>query len=112
MTIGEGRISSSETAYVSLANQINFKRLFGDFKFIHFSRPEGPNDVNSLITLRNLWVKLKIKLELFGVSRDFSDKDYLEFEIKDKSSVNDLRNAKSKWRFTFSSSILSISLNS
>jgi len=35
---------------------------------------------------------LKIKLELFGVSRDFSDKDHLEFEIKDKSSVNDLRN--------------------
>jgi len=35
---------------------------------------------------------LKIKLELFGVSRDFSDKNYLEFEIKDKSSVNDLRN--------------------
>ena len=36
LTIGEGRISSSETAYVSLVNQINFKRLFGDFKFIHF----------------------------------------------------------------------------
>ena len=35
---------------------------------------------------------MKIKLELFGVSRDFSDKNYLEFEIKDKSSVNDLRN--------------------
>ena len=35
---------------------------------------------------------MKIKLELFGVSRDFSDKDHLEFEIKDKSSVNDLRN--------------------
>ena len=35
---------------------------------------------------------MKIKLELFGVSRDFSDKDHLEFEIKDKSSINDLRN--------------------
>ena len=35
---------------------------------------------------------MKIKFELFGVSRDFSDKNYLEFEIKDKSSVNDLRN--------------------
>ena len=35
---------------------------------------------------------MKIKLELFGASRDFSDKDHLEFEIKDKSSVNDLRN--------------------
>ena len=35
---------------------------------------------------------MKIKLELFGASRDFSDKDHLELEIEDKSSVNDLRN--------------------
>ena len=35
---------------------------------------------------------MKIKLELFGASRDFSDKDYLEFEIKDKASLEDLRN--------------------
>ena len=35
---------------------------------------------------------MKIKLELFGASRDFSDKDHLEFEIKDRSSINDLRN--------------------
>ena len=35
---------------------------------------------------------MKIKLELFGASRDFSSKDHLELEIKDKSSVNDLRN--------------------
>ena len=35
LTIGEGRIASSETAYVSLIDQINFKRLVGDFKFIH-----------------------------------------------------------------------------
>ena len=35
---------------------------------------------------------MRIKLELFGASRDFSNKDHLEFEIKDKSSVNDLRN--------------------
>jgi molybdopterin converting factor small subunit len=40
---------------------------------------------------------LKIKLELFGASRDFSDKDHLEFEIKDKSSVNDLRNEVIKY---------------
>ncbi|MDA8841368.1 molybdopterin biosynthesis protein MoeD [Candidatus Pelagibacter bacterium] len=26
---------------------------------------------------------MKIKLELFGASRDFSNKDYLEFDIKD-----------------------------
>ena len=36
LTIGEGRISSSEGAYVSLIDQLNFKRLIGDFKFIHF----------------------------------------------------------------------------
>ena len=35
---------------------------------------------------------MKIKLELFGASRDFSNKDHLELEIKDRSSVNDLRN--------------------
>ena len=35
LTIGEGRLSSNETAYVSLLDQINFKRLVGDFKFIH-----------------------------------------------------------------------------
>ena len=36
LTIGEGRISSNELAYVSLMDQLNFKRIFGDFKFIHF----------------------------------------------------------------------------
>ena len=35
---------------------------------------------------------MKIKLELFGASRDFSDKDHLEIEILDKASVEDLRN--------------------
>ena len=35
---------------------------------------------------------MKIKLELFGVSREFSDKDHLELELKDKSSIVDLRN--------------------
>ncbi|MDB9704666.1 MoaD/ThiS family protein [bacterium] len=34
---------------------------------------------------------MKIKLELFGASRDFSDKDYLELEVQDKASVDDLR---------------------
>ena len=36
LTIGEGRVSSSEFAYVSLLDQLNFKRIFGDFKFVHF----------------------------------------------------------------------------
>ena len=35
---------------------------------------------------------MKIKLELYGASREFSKKDYLEFILKEKSSINDLRN--------------------
>ena len=35
---------------------------------------------------------MKIKLELFGASREFSKKDHLEFNLKEKSSINDLRN--------------------
>ena len=34
---------------------------------------------------------MKIKLELFGASRDFSEKDHLEIEVKDEASVEDLR---------------------
>ena len=35
--------------------------------------------------------KMKIKLELFGSSRDFSEKDHLELEIQNKASIQDLR---------------------
>jgi molybdopterin converting factor small subunit len=35
---------------------------------------------------------LKIKLELFGASRDFSEKDHLEIEIQNNASIDDLRN--------------------
>ena len=35
---------------------------------------------------------MKIKLELFGASRDFSNKDHLEIEIQNKASIDDLRN--------------------
>ena len=35
---------------------------------------------------------MKIKLELYGASSEFSKKDYLEFNLKEKSSINDLRN--------------------
>ena len=35
---------------------------------------------------------MKIKLELFGASRDFSNKGHLNLEIKEKASVDDLRN--------------------
>ena len=34
---------------------------------------------------------MKIKLELFGASRDFSDKDYLEFNIEEKIEIKDFR---------------------
>ena len=34
---------------------------------------------------------MKVKLELFGASRDFSNKDYLEFNIKEKISIKDFR---------------------
>ncbi len=40
---------------------------------------------------------MRIKLELFGVSRDFSDKDHLDLEIQDKASVGDLRNVIIKY---------------
>ena len=35
LTIGEGRITSGNAAYVSLIDQLNFKTLIGNFKFIH-----------------------------------------------------------------------------
>ena len=34
---------------------------------------------------------MKIKLELFGASRDLSDKDYLEFNIEKKISIKDFK---------------------
>ena len=34
---------------------------------------------------------MKVKLELFGASRDLSEKDFLEFNIEIKSSIKDLR---------------------
>ena len=34
---------------------------------------------------------MKIKLELFGASRDFSNKDYLEFNIEKKIELKDFR---------------------
>ena len=40
---------------------------------------------------------MKIKLELFGASRDFSDKDYLDLEVQDEASIDDLRNEVIKY---------------
>ena len=34
---------------------------------------------------------MKVKLELFGVSRDLSDKDFLEFNVEKKISIKDLK---------------------
>ena len=34
---------------------------------------------------------MKIKLELFGASRDLSDKDFLEFNIEKKISIKDFK---------------------
>tara|TARA_Y100000389_G_scaffold154551_1_gene155089 strand:- start:612 stop:881 length:270 start_codon:yes stop_codon:yes gene_type:complete len=34
---------------------------------------------------------MKITLELFGASRDFSNLNYLEFDIKDQLVIKDLR---------------------
>ena len=34
---------------------------------------------------------MKIKLELFGASRDFSNKEFLEFDIKEKIEIKDFR---------------------
>ena len=35
---------------------------------------------------------MKIELELFGASRDFSNKDYLEFNINEQLEIKDFRN--------------------
>ena len=34
---------------------------------------------------------MKVKLELFGASRDLSEKDFLEFNIEKKISIKDLK---------------------
>ena len=34
---------------------------------------------------------MKIKIELFGASRDFSDQDLLEFDVDNNSTVKDIR---------------------
>ena len=40
---------------------------------------------------------MKIKLELFGASRDFSNNDHLEIEVQDKASIDDLKNGIIKY---------------
>ena len=40
---------------------------------------------------RKYFLIMKIKLELFGASRDLSDKNFLEFNIEKKISIKDLK---------------------
>ena len=35
---------------------------------------------------------MKVKIELFGASRDFSNQDSLEFNIENNSTIKDIRN--------------------
>ena len=34
---------------------------------------------------------MKIRLELFGASKDFSEKEYIDLDLKENSSIKDLR---------------------
>ena len=40
---------------------------------------------------------MKIKLELFGASRDLSNNDHLEIEVQDKASIKDLKHELIKY---------------
>ena len=73
LTIGEGRISNSEMAYVSLVDQINFKRLLGDFKFIHiflitliYLTLKSFRSKRKIITLTNITVIASVFAFLFN----------------------------------------------
>ena len=61
ITIGEGRLSGNELAYTSLAEQLNFKRVFGDFKFIHLFL------IPLLFVLLNNWKKNTNKINLLNI---------------------------------------------
>ena len=42
---------------------------------------------------RNILIKIfmKVQIELFGASREFSDQNYLEFNIENNSTIKDVR---------------------
>ena len=40
---------------------------------------------------------MNIKLELFGASRDFSNEDFINLNLKEKSTIRDLRTAINKF---------------
>tara|TARA_B100000614_G_scaffold206892_1_gene189161 strand:- start:194 stop:463 length:270 start_codon:yes stop_codon:yes gene_type:complete len=35
---------------------------------------------------------MKVKIQLFGASRDFSNKNYLDFDVGKNSTIKDIRN--------------------
>ena len=35
---------------------------------------------------------MKVQIELFGASRDFSDQNFLEFDIEKNSTIKDIKN--------------------
>ena len=43
------------------------------------------------IPWKYILIKMKIKLELFGASKDFADKEYLDLDLEKNSSIKDLR---------------------
>jgi hypothetical protein len=38
---------------------------------------------------------MKIQIELFGASRDFSDQNFLEFDLENNSTIKDIRKKNS-----------------
>ena len=42
---------------------------------------------------RNILIKksMKVQIELFGASREFSNQNFLEFNIKNDSTIKDIR---------------------
>ena len=43
------------------------------------------------IPWKYILILMKVKLELFGASRDFSNKEYLDLDLEKNSSIKDLR---------------------
>jgi len=41
---------------------------------------------------------MKVKLELYGASRDLSKKSFIEFNVEGKSSIKDLKKKNNKLR--------------
>ena len=55
-------MASELNAYVRLSDQLNFKRIFGDFKFIHIFLI--PLNYNCVIDIEKKFSKLKLDLNL------------------------------------------------